>query len=335
MDLVKTKFLLAWIVIIALLLYPAQIFAASKAIVNTKDQKYNYKDMQADLKAFVKKYPEIVSLESLGKTADKRKIYCLRMGNPDAKKQILVQAGIHGREWLNCQVLMKMLERYLSSYETGKYKKRTYAELFDEVAVYAIPMVKPDGVTISQYGPEKIRNKKLCKKIKKMKRQGGYGRWKANARGVDLNRNFPAKWGRKKEVKIPASERYAGKKAKSEKETRAVLKLLNRLPKVKACINWHSRGEMVYWGVKGNGKLCKNAGKLARLTEKTIGYRRVDESKKYGAGGDLERYMIQTMKVPYVCIETGKEDTPLKHKSFASIYKKNKTIIEKTAGLYV
>ena len=151
-----------------------------------KYKKYNYKDMQADLKAFVKKYPEIVSLESLGKTADKRKIYCLRMGNPDAKKQILVQAGIHGREWLNCQVLMKMLERYLSSYETGKYKKRTYAELFDEVAVYAIPMVNPDGVTISQYGPEKIRNKKLCKKIKKMKRQGGYGRWKANARGVDL-----------------------------------------------------------------------------------------------------------------------------------------------------
>ena len=335
MDLVKTKFLLAWIVIIALLLYPAQTFAASKEIVNAGDEKYSYKDMQADLKAFVKKYLEIVSLESLGKTADKRKIYCLRMGNPDAKKQILVQAGIHGREWLNCQILMKMLERYLSGYETGKYIKRTYAELFDEVVVYAIPMVNPDGVTISQYGPKKIRNKKLRNKIKKMKRQGKYSRWKANARGVDLNRNFSADWEKKSKSGKPSSEGYPGSRAKSERETKAVLKKINQLDNLKACVNWHSRGELIYWGAKGKGKTWKAVSKLAKMAKETTGYKLIESTQPYGAGGKLERYYLKKVKVPYVCIETGKEATPLKHKSFSSIYKKNKTIIEKTAGLYV
>ncbi len=330
----KIKTLMAVIVVFTLLLSPVEAFA-STAIVNTKDKKYSYQDMRTDLKAFAKKYPEIVSLKILGKTADKRNIYCLRMGNPNARKQILVQAGIHGREWLNCQMLMKMLERYLSCYKTGTYKKKTYEELFNEVAVYAIPMVNPDGVIISQYGPEKIRNKKLRKKIKRMERQGGYSRWKANARGVDVNRNFPAKWGRQKEARKPSSERYPGKKEKSERETRAVLKLLNKLSNVKACINWHSRGEQIYWGAKGNGGLRKKAWKLAKLARKNTGYRCIDESKSYGAGGDLERYIIQTMKTPYVCIETGKEVAPLKHKSFSSIYKKNKLMIEKTVGLYL
>ena len=150
-----------------------------------------------------------------------------------------------------------------------------------------------------------------------------------------MNRNFPAKWGRQKEARKPSSERYPGKKEKSERETRAVLKLLNKLSNVKACINWHSRGEQIYWGAKGNGGLRKKAWKLAKLARKNTGYRCIDESKSYGAGGDLERYIIQTMKTPYVCIETGKEVAPLKHKSFSFIYKKNKLMIEKTVGLYL
>ena len=331
----KLKILLTVVLMMAVLLYPAQTFAASKTIVSAKDKKYSYKDMQTDLKAFTKKYPEIVSLKIFGKTADKRNIYCLRMGNPNARKQILVQAGIHGREWLNCQVLMKMLEQYLADYETGRYKKKTYAELFNEVAVYAIPMVNPDGVTISQYGPSKIRNKKLRKNIKKMERQGGYSRWKANARGVDLNRNFPADWEKKSKTKKPSSEDYPGKRAKSERETKAVLKQINRLPNLKACVNWHSRGELIYWGAKGKGKTWRAARKLAQMVKGATGYKLIESTPPYGSGGKLERYYLKKVKVPYVCIETGKEAAPLKHKSFTSIYKKNKTIIEKTAGLYV
>lgn len=330
----KRKSILIMILVMMLAISPMEAFADAN-IVNIKDTKYSYADMEKDLKRFVELYPDAAALESLGKTADKRNIYCLRMGNPDAKKQIIVQAGIHAREWMNCQILMKMVERYLSQYETGQCSGFAYGQIFDQVAVYVLPMVNPDGVTISQYGIKKIKSSKLRKKLKKMDKRGGYKRWKANARGVDLNRNFPASWGKKKEKNHPASERYPGKKAGSEAETKAVLKLMKRLSGLKACVNYHSRGELVYWGAKGTGSKRKAAFQLAKMVKKETGYKLIDESKTYGAGGDLERYLIAKQKIPYVCIETGKEDTPLKHKSFSRIYQKNKRIIEKTAVLYL
>lgn len=315
-------------------LVPAEASAAG-SIVDETDAVYSYRDMKRDLKELAQKYPDQVQLESLGKTADKRDIYCLRMGNPQADRQILVQGCLHAREWLNCQVLMKMLERYLKAYETGTYKGKTYSEIFDRVAVYVIPMVNPDGVTISQYGIGKIRDKALRAKLKKMSRQESYARWKANARGVDLNRNFPALWGRKKERKGPASERYHGKKAAGERETQAVIRLIKRLPGLKACLNYHSRGEIIYWGAKGTGKQRTAAYRLARTVKNMSGYRLVDESKTYGAGGDLERYLIAKRKLPYVCVETGREEAPLRHSSFKSIYNKHKTVIERAAYLYL
>lgn len=323
-------------IILALImaLFPLQAFGA-ESIVDETDTIYSYKDMKRDLKEMAEKYPDQTHLESLGKTADGRDIYCLRMGNPDAKKQIIVQGCIHAREWLNCQVLMKMLDRYLKSYEKGSYKGKTYSRIFDKVAVYVIPMVNPDGVTISQYGIGKINDPKLRAKLKKMSRTGGYARWKANARGVDLNRNFPSLWGKKKERKGPSSERYQGKTAAGERETKAVIRLIKRLPNLKACLNYHSRGEIIYWGAKGNGKERKAAYRLAKTVQDMSGYRLVDESKTYGSGGDLERYLIADRKLPYVCVETGKEETPLKHKSFKAIYKKHKTVIERAAYLYL
>lgn len=324
--------LLAAVLIFAMA--PVSVSGAER-IVDETDTKYSYEDMKQDLKELAERYPEQTGLESLGKTADKRDIYCLRLGNPKAKKQIILQGCMHAREWLNCQVLMKTLERYLKTYNTGTYKGKTYARIFDQVAVYAVPMVNPDGVTISQYGISKIRDKSLRARLKKMNRQGSWSRWKANGRGVDLNRNFPACWGRKKERKAPASERYQGKTAGSEKETMAVISLIKRLPNLKACISYHSRGEIIYWGAKGTGSKRTGAYKLAKTVKAMCGYSLVDESKSYGAGGDLERYLIAKIRIPYVCVETGKDETPLRHKDFKGIYSKHKTVLERAASLYL
>lgn len=322
------------IAVLILTMAPVSVFGV-EGIVDETDTKYSYEDMKRDLKELAERYPEQTGLESLGKTADKRDIYCLRLGNPQAKKQIILQGCMHAREWLNCQVLMKTLERYLKSYHTGTYKGKTYARIFDQVAVYAVPMVNPDGVTISQYGISRIKDKSLRARLKKMSRRGSWSRWKANGRGVDLNRNFPASWGRRKDRKAPASEGYQGKKAGSERETKAVMGLIKRLPNLKACISYHSRGEIIYWGAKGTGSKRTAAYRLAKTVKSMCGYSLVDESKAYGAGGDLERYLIAKIRIPYVCIETGREETPLKHKDFKSIYRKHKTVLERTASLYL
>ena len=38
-----------------------------------------------------------------------------------------------------------------------KYKGKKYSKIFNKVKVVIMPMVNPDGKTISQYGPKKIK----------------------------------------------------------------------------------------------------------------------------------------------------------------------------------
>ena len=47
---------------------------AGMKIVNSKHQKYSYKEMVSDIKALEKKYGDIIKSESLGKSWDNRTI---------------------------------------------------------------------------------------------------------------------------------------------------------------------------------------------------------------------------------------------------------------------
>ena len=77
-------------------------------LVNDKDTRYDYQDMTADLRGLVRKYPGRASLSSLGTSYDKREIWCLRIGNAYAQKKLVIDAAIHGREWKNTQVIMRL-----------------------------------------------------------------------------------------------------------------------------------------------------------------------------------------------------------------------------------
>ena len=77
--------------------------------------------MQKDIKQLQQKYSDYVHVEVIGTTADKRNIYDVILGNPDAKKCIVVQASIHAREYMTSQLVMKQMEYYLDNYNQ-KYK---------------------------------------------------------------------------------------------------------------------------------------------------------------------------------------------------------------------
>ena len=122
-------------------------------------------------------------------------MYYVTLGNVNAKKTVYVEASIHAREYMNTKLIMKVIEDYCRGYDTKKYQRKKYSKIFNKVRVVIMPMVNPDGVTISQYGPRKIRNAKLRKKLYKMKKGIKFKEWKANARGVDINRNFAEGFG--------------------------------------------------------------------------------------------------------------------------------------------
>lgn len=298
-------------------------------IVSSTDTKYTYNDFKTDLDKLVKKYPGILKKKYLGKTVDDRGLYSLTLGNPKAKKQIFVTAGFHAREYINCQVAMRLIEYYCREYEEGTYNGVSYEALFDEVCIVALPMVNPDGIAISAVGPSAIKDKQLRAKVKKIDRNGSYRNWKANARGVDLNGNYINYAGPPDKTTF-ASEGYPGPKSYSERETKAVKKALESCSNVKGVINYHSMGNCIYWGYH-NKKYKDRCWAFTKLFQNMTGYYTIDESYSPYARGDFEHYIMHEYKIPYVCIENGRSATPVKHSEFRTIYNRNKLGFAKAA----
>ena len=178
----------------------------------------------------------------------------------------MIQASIHGREYMNTQVAMRQLELFLRNYESGSYRNMTYEELLQGLCVHVIPMANPDGVTISQYGIEGIRDEECRQILEQCREADGAGsrdsrdywkNWKANARGVDLNRNFDVGWQEFQGSLHPSSERYKGDVPASEAETQAILSIPERYPVV-GCMAYHSSG-IWYTGLwqPGSGVIWK------------------------------------------------------------------------------
>ena len=278
--------------------------------------------MKKDIKKLQKKYPDRLTVDIVGTTADNRNIYSITLGNKNAKKKTLVVAGMHAREYINCQVAMAMLERYCRRYKIGKSRGWSYKHILRENAIVFVPMLNPDGVTISQYGTKYIKDKKLRKLIRRVKKEGGkYKYWKANARGVDINRNFSGNWGHRCKHH-PRSEGYCGKEPFSEVESQVFRRLVNNL-KPKAIINLHSMGRMVYWGYHGK-KTGKKEKKLTRIVFGQTHYESACENKTKGYG-NAEHWLKNHHKI-YVTIENGKSRCPVLHKEIYSVFRKNKNI---------
>ncbi len=95
------------------------------------------------------------------------------------------------------------VEQCLEYYESGSFHGTNYRNLFSDTAVHIIPMVNPDGIALSQFGESALRSPELVEMVRicyvydtlagrtDRPYDSYLAHWKANARGVDLNKNFP------------------------------------------------------------------------------------------------------------------------------------------------
>lgn len=289
-------------------------------IVSEKDQKYDYAEMTRDLRKIARKYPGKTGLSSIGRTYDNREIWCLRVGNPSAAKKLVIDAAIHAREWKNTQVIMRQTEEILREYSEHRAR-------FRSICLYILPMDNPDGVTISQYGASGIRNAKLRKKIQKI---GHFNTWKNNARGVNINNNFPAGFSadKKKDKKKgkkrkPDATTYTGKKAASEKETKALISFIKRISP-KTVLNLHSTGSILYWDFDVSSPLHEKQYRLASEIKKRNHYRMMPKSSSTEEHGGFADWLVYEKKIVSVTVETGTVPCPLPHSQYKKIYKRNK-----------
>lgn len=318
-------------VVVACFLCRMKTEAAS--IVSTDHQKYSYKEYRNDLNQLAKKYPTKMQLNVIGESADKRKLYEVVLGNPNAKKHLLVIGNLHAREYMTTQLCMAQIERYLKMYNK-KIAGDKVSNVLDEVAIHYVPSCNPDGTAISQYGFGAIRNKKLRAALRRM--PGSSRRWKANARGVDLNRNWDIYFrpsGRK------GASGYRGKRPASEPEIKALVKWVNQVEtrgKIVGVVSYHSTGSIIYGkcAKEIRSDVKKQTARMTSVAKKLTGYRLMPtESVRYAAGCSRE-YFLYKRNIPFITIEVGYGACPLGAREFKSIWKKNKDMVMRQAMLF-
>lgn len=293
----------------------------AKKIVNASDKKYSYTDMKRDLKKLKKAYSSILKVNVAGKSLDKRNLYYVTLGNAKAKKTVYVETSVHAREYMNTKFMMKVIEDYCRGYDTKKYQGKNYSTIFNKIKLVIMPMVNPDGVTISQYGPKKIRDTKLRQNLYKMKNGVAFREWKANARGVDINRNYAEGFSREG-AKSPGYKNYAGKKSVSEPETKAQISVVEKVkPNVVIC--YHQAGEVMY-----HRKHTKLSSMLYSMTKYT---HIISDEKQYGTFSDY----LDDRKILNCTLETGPVPAPVKSSRYKKIYKINKYVLVAVAKMYL
>ncbi len=312
---------------------PTPAVIVPEDIVDTSKEPYTYQEMCEDLELLAYAYPDIVSLMWPGTSADGRAIPAVLFGNPAAEQTVFIQAAIHGREHLTTLLVMEQLETYAKAYEFGSYDGVTYRDIFSEVALFVVPMSNPDGVSVSQLGTGAIRSEELRTQVEGFYERDGagvtreyfYRRYKANANGVDLNRNFAYGWEEYGGPDRPAADRYKGVAPGSEPETTLLMEL-TKSRNTAAALSYHATGSVLYWDFGQSGALRERCLSFVETVHELTGYRIVyASSDKQDEAGYCE-WAVGIEEIPEVTIEIGTVAAPLPISEFAGVWEKNKEV---------
>ena len=201
---------------------------------------------------------------------------------------VLVIGCIHAREYVTSFLLTRLL-----------------AEYHGEMRVDVVPMLNIDGYILSKKGvnvfPMKMKDRQAL--IRMNGGSGDFSLWKANIRGVDLNTNFPAKWGEgESNVFSPSSANYVGIEPLSERETRLIYDKM-KSGNYALVVCYHSKGEEVYWGFQKDTRYKK----YARAVANRLKYKLKETPRS--TGGIKDVWTLETGRLG-LTIEVGSDKFP-------------------------
>lgn len=283
--------------------------------------RYSYEQMLLNMDAMVQQYPDLLEKDSIGTSELGRDIPVLRIGSRDAEHHVLLQGAIHGREHMTSWILMAMVDYWL---ENGM------EALTENTCWHIIPMVNPDGVVLSQTGilPESARQVYYDDFA-----QGFAGEnamdyaavWKANALGIDLNRNFPAQWeGISVHRTGPSSELFQGYEPFSAAESRALRDYTYDWD-WDATISYHSAGSLIFSEFGTKEPVNADSRSLAQAVAAVCGY---TVSSSIGmTGGGYKDWVMEALGIPSLTLEIGCEGAVLEYRELFSTFSRNCNVL--------
>lgn len=249
----------------------------------------------------------------IGESVFWRSVYALKCGNGTPVG--LAQYAIHGREYVTAKLAIEHFKRGVT-----------------RGSVWIVPLVNPDGALLSEVGlstaPKERREYLLAL-------NGGvdFSLWKANGRGVDLNVNFAARWGKGvKNVFYPSSENYVGESPFSEPESLALKEFTKKI-RPDYTVSFHTKGEEIYWCFHQPKSRRERDRLLAEAVSKATGYPLKDAK---GSAGGYKDWCVQSLKIPAFTVEVGKDEYthPLGDEALKDIVEKNADVLDVLAKAY-
>lgn len=270
------------------------VVVEEKNIINYKSRQ-TYSMMWKGIENLCKEYPEILSYSVYGKSTKGRSLPLVKMGT-GAKKGLIV-AGIHGTEHITTTYALRCIEDYCRAYKNGgRYGNYNLVDLFAKYTLYVVPNCNPDGSEIAHNGDSPLVS------------VANFKRWeyKANANGVNLNRNFPFYFDGINLMKNPKpdNEYYKGPSGGSEIETKELMELCNE-NSFSFMLSLHARGNITYW----SDVITPNAGGitsgLCSKIQSITGIVKTSSptSNPSSYGGGFENWFRYTYQRPGICVE--------------------------------
>ncbi len=239
----------------------------------------------------------------IGKSSEGRNLYALFTGRQGSVTGIS-QYAIHAREWITALLGIEHLRRSVA-----------------KGAVWILPLMNPDGALLCDRGIEAVSPDRR-EFLLKLNGKEDFSLWKANAEGVDLNLNFPARWGRGRgNIFTPAPHGFVGSEPLSAPEARA-LALFTEEIAPDYTVSWHTKGEEIYWKVHQSPARALRDKRIAKAISRETGYPL--KSTPFSAGG-YKDWCVEALRIPAFTVEVGSDDLehPLDFRALPSVLEHN------------
>lgn len=303
--------------------------ARAAGIIVNPNQVYSYATTEADIQKLKKAYPNLIQVKVIGKSEYGRNIYAVGLGTGPAKT--FINGAHHAREWMTTNLTMYMINQYAAAAVNNTLIDGFNARyILSTTTIWFVPMVNPDGVTLQQQGLKAFPKSLHASLIKMNEGSTNFKRWKANAKGIDLNRQYNAGWSAIKSPKSPRYKDFKGYAPESAVEAKAIVKFTNDINPEMA-VAYHSSGKILYWNYNLAGSRYTRDHTYAKKIGEMTGYKLIYPQWNPSGGGFTD-WFINSKKKPGFTPEISKPvyETSPPLSEFPGAWKENRAV-----GLYV
>ncbi|XP_018335420.1 carboxypeptidase B [Agrilus planipennis] len=225
---------------------------------------HRYAEINRYLRSLASEHPNLVSLQTIGQSYEGRNLTVIKIssGGSANKPVILVDAGIHAREWIAPATALYIINQLVEN--------SANRHLIQNVDWYILPVLNPDGYEYTH------TNTRLWRKTRCAGRR---------CYGTDGNRNFDFHWGVTGASSSECSETYRGPSAFSEIELQGFRNFARaNANRIKLYLTLHSYGNYILYPWGYTSALPSDSAELQALGDSVASRIRTYSGSRFTVG---------------------------------------------------